>query len=561
MEEVNEIILRQRYLDKGNILLELNNYPEALVEFEKAKRLLKEIDKKTLRSAISNNKFSRIFGEPDKAFIDEDKELHRIKILEVMSWTKARMGNYEESLKDCNELIKFAFLGNLLLQKFFTIRACCYKELGDLALAERSFEIAKINPLLLDQIINEEGDESIGLAAIGYNNLGNRYFKYGKLQEALANYNKATKLDSNYVRAYYNKGVIYTELKDHTSAIEEYSKSINIDKEFSDAYLNRANEYYYINKFKFAMEDYIDCLKYDPNNAIARSMISDVQIDLLTVKERYNLRRKCAENCDVESLLTIAKYNFLHGCTASNINNFPELCYYYGRLQKGEELQKFIDENVAFLLMLPESCKKLAHNLVNIGYKFPYLSEFEIKYLENKYCDSKTFELFDIIMFDENYLPRRIKKFDKTLLDKVNTDFSRDFLLHIYKSFSENEELGDCTDKLFVYDRVNNRIIRKDYEKLGLAEYCIMQPIHSNDFWKLVNEHYGETCANTFIKQLYGNDNLEDYKTSTYYLLSSISIEEVAEDYFNNSLLVDDLKAHIALFWLKKINSQKINLS
>ncbi len=263
------VILRQNYLDKGNTLLQSNNYHEALKQFEKAKSLIKEIDKETRSQEIFSNKIANMFGNAKKIFISGDKELHRIKILEGISWTKARMGNYVESLKDCNELISFAIIEKVLLQKFFTVRACCYNELGNSILAERSFEIANINPLLIDQIIDEEGDESIGLTALGYNAMGNRYFKHQKFQDALDNYSNSIKINSNYAMAYYNKGVVFSEIKDHVSAIEAYSKCISIESNYTDAYLNRANEYCSTYNFKSAIDDYNECLRIDPNNKLA----------------------------------------------------------------------------------------------------------------------------------------------------------------------------------------------------------------------------------------------------------------------------------------------------
>lgn len=97
----NLIELRQIHLDKGNAYLLVNNYSMALAEYEQVKSLLKE---------------------------DEvDIELHRLKSLEGISWTKARMEKYSESLKDCNELIAYAFKNRYLISKFFTIRVVVIK--------------------------------------------------------------------------------------------------------------------------------------------------------------------------------------------------------------------------------------------------------------------------------------------------------------------------------------------------------------------------------------------------------------------------------------------------
>ncbi len=291
------------------------------------------------------------------------------------------------------------------------------------------------------------------------------------------------------------------------------------------------------------------------------SIITEAQLEKLDVIEKFQLRRKCAENNDIENLLTIAKYNFNSGSAASNVTNLPELCYYYGRLQRGEELKSLLNEKSFLYFMLPDSCKELAKQLFNIGSKFPHLNENEVQFLEDNYCDSKTFELFDIIMFDCILLPRPIKKFDKESLNMDNKNFSKEFLLEIYSCFSENEGLDGSYDKLYVYSRIENKIIQKEYEHLGIGEWCIMQPILSNEFWNLMKENFGEDCANALTKELcYDDDDLEDFRNQNFYLLGADSIEAAASNYFKDSSTVVALKTLVAKFWLEKINSQKINL-
>jgi hypothetical protein len=237
------------------------------------------------------------------------------------------------------------------------------------------------------------------------------------------------------------------------------------------------------------------------------------------------------------------------------------MSYYYGRLHRAEELNEFLEDKSFYLLMLPESCISLSENLLNIGNKFPHLNENEIAYLEEKYCDSKTFELLDLIMFDKDLLPRTIKKFDKDLLKTKNTEFSNDFLLTIYNCFSKNEDLNDGYSEMFVYSRVNNKIIRKKYEHVGLGEYCIIQPILSNQFWNLVNVKFGEKCADDLIKKLSPDENWEKFKKSDFYLLNSEHIEEVATEYFPNPKQAEEVKMAVAKFWLDEINSHNIILT
>ncbi len=288
--------------------------------------------------------------------------------------------------------------------------------------------------------------------------------------------------------------------------------------------------------------------------------ITESQLENINFKEIFQLRRKCAEIGDLESLLIIAKHNVLNGSIATNIDNFPELCYYFGRLQRIEELQEFITENNGILFMLPNSSKQLAQELLTIGYKFPFLDETEISFLEDRYCDSKTFELFDLIMFDSEKLPRPIRKFDKESLNRSNTDFSREFLLEIFECFKKNVEMEYSTDKLYVYSRIENSIIRKKYDDIGLGEYYIGDLIHSDQFCQLMEKNYDEDCANFFAKKLSFDDDWEELKNSHSYIIDSVSIEEIAGEYFSDSSEIENVKMNVALFWLKDVNSEVIDL-
>jgi tetratricopeptide (TPR) repeat protein len=242
---VTIIEFRQFLLDRANSYLQLKDYSTALQGYEKIKTLIQSDER--------------------------DYELHLLKCLDGISFAKARMGKYAESLKDCNELIAYAFYKKILFSKFFLVRGCCYRELGNSILADRSFELAE-NEMFLDRIITDEGDESLstGLTAMGYNAIGHICFKHNLLSEALLNYEKAIELNPLYVKGYFNKGVVLLEVKNDIAAIQAFSKTISLDPNYLDAYLNRGNAYCYISDYKSAINDYNFCLAKDPSNQLAK---------------------------------------------------------------------------------------------------------------------------------------------------------------------------------------------------------------------------------------------------------------------------------------------------
>lgn len=348
-------------------------------------------------------------------------------------------------------------------------------------------------------------------------------------------------------------------------SIDDLANSKNIQKKFHELFNNKYKDSVFefrVDFFKILKNtQHALALKWIKAKVFNRIKIDEFSLKNMNVTELFKLRRKCAENRDIISLLSIAQYNFINGSAAQNETYLPELFYYYGRLHRFENLKEFFDGKEYYLFMLTDSCKLLAKNLLNIASKFPHLNEQEIAYLEQKYCDSKTFELFDIIMFDADKLSRPIKKFDKELLKIKNTEFSKDFLLNIYDCFSKNRGLDDRYSELFVYSRILNKIIRKKYECVGLGEYCIDYPILSNQFWNLMNNLFGDKCADDLIKKFCNNEKWEDFKRLDYYRLNSDFIEEVAVNYFSNPKQVEEVKTAVAKFWLDNVNSHDISLT
>src|ERR1700736_6549493 len=55
----------------------------------------------------------------------------------------------------------------------------------------------------------QSGRESTRNLAIAFNNRGNAYHEKKEYDRAISDYDEAIKLDSNYARAFYNRGISY----------------------------------------------------------------------------------------------------------------------------------------------------------------------------------------------------------------------------------------------------------------------------------------------------------------------------------------------------------------
>ncbi len=69
--------------------------------------------------------------------------------------------------------------------------------------------------------------------AIPYYNKGVALSNKGKVDEAIAQYDKAIEIDQNYTKAYNNRGNAYLDKKQYDMAIADYNKAIALDPGFT----------------------------------------------------------------------------------------------------------------------------------------------------------------------------------------------------------------------------------------------------------------------------------------------------------------------------------------
>lgn len=133
-------------------------------------------------------------------------------------------------------------------------RGSALMEAGRLDQARADFEKAsRLNP---------------GYAEV-YVNLGILADRQNHLDEAVAHYSKAILLNPGYAKAYNNRGVDFQLLKEYNQAIVSLSRAVELKPNYSQAYNNRGNCYLLLNKPEAALADYDAALRADPMNADA----------------------------------------------------------------------------------------------------------------------------------------------------------------------------------------------------------------------------------------------------------------------------------------------------
>jgi tetratricopeptide (TPR) repeat protein len=79
--------------------------------------------------------------------------------------------------------------------------------------------------------------------AKGYFNLGCVYYRQGKLEEAIASFQQALKMEPNHAEAHYNLGVIYYAKHEFKLAVQHLDEAVKFGKNVDPNFLERLSSY------------------------------------------------------------------------------------------------------------------------------------------------------------------------------------------------------------------------------------------------------------------------------------------------------------------------------
>ena len=115
--------------------------------------------------------------------------------------------------------------------------------------------------------IIKAGKQSIRNIAGAHFFRGNSYLNKGDNERAIADYDKAIKLNSKNADFYSNRAVAHFNKKNFDRAIEDASKAIALKPNNPGAYNNRGNSYNSIGNRERAIEDYSKAIDLSPEDA------------------------------------------------------------------------------------------------------------------------------------------------------------------------------------------------------------------------------------------------------------------------------------------------------
>jgi tetratricopeptide (TPR) repeat protein len=143
-----------------------------------------------------------------------------------------------------------------------------------------------------------------------WSNRGNAKVSQNKLEEAIADYNKAIVLAPNVTDPYLNRGTALEGLGKWEQAIADYNHVLEIDPKDAMAYNNRGNAEAGMGDWDRAIADYKKSADVAPNFAFARAnyAIALYQIGQKdqAIRQMRNIIRKYPQFADVRAALTAA---------------------------------------------------------------------------------------------------------------------------------------------------------------------------------------------------------------------------------------------------------------
>ena len=107
-------------------------------------------------------------------------------------------------------------------------------------------------------------------------------------QKAIDLYTKILEIDSNYVKAYNNRGGIRKKIGDINGAMADYNKAIDLNPTGFSAYNNRANLKFITGDTQGALDDFSKAGELNPNNAYLLNNIADMSLKLNKLDKALN---------------------------------------------------------------------------------------------------------------------------------------------------------------------------------------------------------------------------------------------------------------------------------
>jgi len=178
-------------------------------------------------------------------------------------------GSIKESIDEVEILISNYPNESLL----FNIRGVCYKAIGQLDVAVKSFEKAiTIKPDFAD----------------AYYNLGLTLQELNQLDVAIKHYEEALVIEPNYAKAHNNLGIIHKELGKMDDAVKSYEQVLSIQPDNAEAHNNLGNTLFELGKLDDAVKSYKQALVIHPDYVEVHNNLGNIFNELGQTDDALN---------------------------------------------------------------------------------------------------------------------------------------------------------------------------------------------------------------------------------------------------------------------------------
>ena len=125
-----------------------------------------------------------------------------------------------------------------------------------------------------------------------WNVLGRIQFDQGKIKNAHASFQKALRLEPNFLPGYLNLGAAAYMLGDDDAAINNFKKAIQMDPRTANAHYGLGLVYSKIGQHKEASEEFLKTIELDPENHLAVSELGMSQINESRYEDAFETGKK-----------------------------------------------------------------------------------------------------------------------------------------------------------------------------------------------------------------------------------------------------------------------------
>jgi protein O-mannosyl-transferase len=108
--------------------------------------------------------------------------------------------------------------------------------------------------------------EQFPYAVHAINNRADAYYRLGKYNEAIDDFNKAIQLNPGYAMSYYNRANCYGQTGRFKESLEDLNNSLRLNPEYGDAYNKRGQANAMLGKMNEAFSDFNKAVKLVPGN-------------------------------------------------------------------------------------------------------------------------------------------------------------------------------------------------------------------------------------------------------------------------------------------------------